>query len=325
MRSRTVLLPFVLVVLGVLAAAAATGWLLNSASFSDADPFAAAGRVMLSPDWRHTYASPWLQAGPFELLICLAGHTLGITAVGEPIALNMIGAAALLLVAGFVLRRWQLLLVVGAGAIGLGVVSDMYEIGHPAELFIALIWLLAARAARRDRVLLAGVLLGVSAGFETWGLLGAPLLLLLPRFRSTVLAGAVALAVAAAIYAPFALGGDFHMFEQHWKITGGVESLLFGEARHFTWPMRLGEALVVVGAGSALALRLRRYALSVWVVPAATSVFRLVLDPVRYGYYWDTALILLLVGTAPWIVAPRDLARSWASLLRPCSVPAPVD
>lgn len=316
MRARAVLSPFVLVVLGVLAAAAVSGWLWNSASFSDADDFAAAGRVMLSPAWRHTYANPWLQAGPFELLVCLAGRTLGIDGVGEPIALNMIGAGALLLVAGSVLRRWQTVLVVCGGAIVLRIISDMYEIGHPAELFISLIWLLAARAARRDRVLLAGALLGMSAGFETWGLLGAPLLLLAPRIRGTLAAGGIALVVAVAIFAPFALGGDFHMFDLHWEITGGIEGLVFGQAHPFTWPMRLGEAVVVVGAGAALALALRRNPASVWVVPAATSIFRLVLDPVRYGYYWNTSLILLLVGTAPFVVAPRAVAESLAAFLR---------
>jgi hypothetical protein len=322
-RSRVIPSPgLVVVVLGVLGAAAATGWLWNSASFSDADDFAAAGRMMLSPGWRHTYANPWLQAGPFELLVCLAGRTLGIRAVAEPIAFNLIGAGALLLVAGSVLRRWQLLLVVCAGAIALRIVSDMYEIGHPAELFIALLWLLAARAARHDRVLLAGVLLGVSAGFETWGLLGAPLLLLLPRLRGTVAAGGIALAVAAAIFAPFALGGDFHMFDLHWEITGGIDGLIFGEGHNFTWPMRLGEAVVVVGAGSALALATRRRPMSMWLVPAATSICRLVLDPVRYGYYWDTSLILLLIGAAPFVASPRAVAERLAAVRRPRHVPA---
>src|ERR1039457_2430773 len=98
----------ILVMLGVLAAAGLTGFVMKSKTFSDADGFAAAGRVLLSSHWRHTYSDSWLQAGPFEQLIDLLGKTLGVTARGEPPALNMIGAAALMLVArgGLGRGRW---------------------------------------------------------------------------------------------------------------------------------------------------------------------------------------------------------------------------
>ena len=312
LRSRVVESPGVLLVcLAVLSGAALAGFVLNSATFSDADGFARAGRVLLSPHWRHTYSDSWLQAGPFEQIICLLGRTLGVTARGEPVALNMIGAAALLAVARRVLGAdWKALLYVGAGATGLGIISDLYEIGHPSELFIALVWILAARAARRDALLWAALLLGLSAGFETWGLLGAPILFLLPSYRRTIAAGCLTLAVAAAVYAPFALGGDFHMFDLHWSVTGGLDGAMFGQGAPFTWQMRLTESVFVVSFGCALALALRhRTSAAVWIVPAATSMLRLFLDPVRYPYYWDTGLVLILIGTAPWFTAPRDFAQ----------------
>jgi hypothetical protein len=316
-----------LVALAVLGTAALTGFVMNSATFSDADGFADAGRVLLSTHWRHTYHDPWLQAGPFEALICFLGRTLGITPGGEPAALNMIGALALLLVAIRVLGRdWKGLLYVSAGAIGLGIISDLYEIGHPSELFISLTWMLAARAAERNAMVSAGLLLGLSAGYETWGLLGAPILLLLPSVRRTTGASVLALATTAAIYAPFKLGGDFHMFDLHWYVAGGLESHLLGQHHPFTWPMRLVEALLVVGFGSGLALTLRRRtSAAIWIVPAATSIVRLFLDPVRYPYYWDTSLILMLLGTAPWISAPRELARRLHTSLTSRYEPVPVD
>jgi hypothetical protein len=201
------------------------------------------------------------------------------------------------------------LLFAGVGATGLGIISDLYEIGHPSELFIALTWMLAARAARRDALLASGLLLGLSAGFETWGLLGAPILFLMPSTRRTIGAGSIAVATAATIYAPFALGGDFHMFDLHWGVTGGIDGALFGQRAPFTWQMRMVEAILVVSFGSGLALALRqRTAAAIWIVPAATSIFRLFLDPVRYPYYWDTGLMLILLGTAPWVSAPRQLA-----------------
>jgi hypothetical protein len=276
-----------------------------------------------------TQGQKTIGSGPFEQLICLLGRTLGMTARGEPPTLNMLGAAALLFVAIRVLGRdWKALLFVGAAASLLGIISDLYEIGHPSELFIALTWMLAARAAQRDAVLLAGLLIGLSAGFETWGLLGAPVLFLIPSFRRTVAAGGLALVAAAAIYAPFALGGDFHMFDLHWASISGIDARIFGMNSPFTWHMRLAEAVLVVGFGSALAIGLRhRTRACVWVVPAATSLFRLVLDPIRYPYYWDTGLTLMLLGTAPWFVAPRvfvEQLRQRLDFKRPV-FPVPVD
>ena len=311
----------------VLAAAGVSGLILNSGTFSDADSFAQAGAVMLSSHWQHTYSDPWLQAGPFELLVCLFGRTVGGSLRGEAVALNIIGATALLGVASVVMRgRWKPVAIATGGALGIGIISDMWEWGHPAELFIALVWLLAARAARRDQLLVAGLLVGASAGFETWGLLGAPVLFLLPQLRRTVAAGAVALFTTAAVYAPFALGGDFRMFGLHWAIVGGVPGLFFGNGQTFSWSMRLAEAVIVVSFGSALAWRLRGLGSSTWLVPALTSMCRLALDPVRYGYYWDTSLVLLLIGAAPLLVSPRALAWWVQDRLRgPQPLPALVD
>jgi hypothetical protein len=302
--------------LAVLAVAAATGWFMHSKTFSDAGGFASAAQVMLSGRWRHTYGDSWLQAGPLEMLVCLLGKILGLSARGVPVALNALGALAILAVATPTLgRRWREIALAGGGAIALGIVSDMWDWGHPSELFIALLWLLAAQAARRERMLLAGCILGLSAGFETWGLLGAPVLFLLPQLRRTIGAGLLALFVAAAFYAPFALGGDFHMFHLHWAVVGGVPAYLFGEGTTFSWAMRLAEAIVVVVFGSSLALVLRRSRASVWVVPALTSISRLLLDPVRYGYYWDTSLVLLLIGLAPVLTSPRATAVRLAGVL----------
>jgi hypothetical protein len=312
----------------VLGGAGVSGWVLNSPTFSDAFSFAQAGSTMFSSNWQHTYHDSWLQAGPFELIVCVLARTLGGSFNGQAVAINMIGAAALLAVGTVVVRRnWKALALMTGGALAIGIISDMWEWGHPSELLIALTWLLASRAARRDQLLVAGLLVGLSAGFETWGLLGAPVLFLLPQLRRTIAAGFVALAAAAAVYAPFAFGGDFHMFDLHWAIVGGVPGYLFGSGETFSWPMRLAEAAIVVGFGSGLALKLRRFGASTWIVPALTSLCRLALDPVRYGYYWDTSLVLLLIGVAPLLASPRAAAwRVQALLRRPRrALPALVD
>ena len=302
--------------LAVVGGSAFAGSLVHSTIMSDENAFAAAGRVMFSGDWRHTYADPWLQAGPLELLLTSLGHWLGSTFGGVPIAMNVIGAAALTATAIFVLgARWAQVLVVGFGAIGLGIITDMYEIGHPSELFIALAWVHAARAARRGNVVAAGAIVGVSAWFETWGILGLTVLLLLPTLRGSVKAGVLACAVGVAIYLPFVLGGDFHMFHEQWTIAGGLDAMAFGRMHPFTWGMRVAEAAIVCGIGGGLALGIRRWPFSIWVVPAATSLCRIALDPTRYGYYWDTALALMLIGIAPWVTAPRAFAAQLHTLL----------
>lgn len=313
----------ILVCLGVLGGAAAFGLVVNSTVFSDANGFARAAHVLLSSHWQHTYSDSWLQAGPFEQLICLAVHS-------SAVASNVVGAAVLLAVTRVVLGRdWRALLFVGVGAILLGVISDVYEFGHPSELFIALAWILAARAARRDAALPAAVLLGLSAGFETWGLLGAPLLFLIPSLRRTIASGFLALGVAVAIYAPFALGGDFHMFDVHWSNASGLDAGLFGRDTAFTWQMRIAESLIVVAFGAILAVALRRRtSASIWIVPAAASILRLALDPVRYPYYWDTSLTLILIGTAPWLTRPYAITarlRRWFAFVGHPGSPAPVD
>lgn len=312
--------------IAVLLGAAADGYLNHNGLFSDVGGFAHAGRTMLSPRWRHTYDNPWVQAGPFELLLCVLGKTVGVTQRGTAMAMDVIGAIAILAVARHVLgRRWRPLLFVGAGALLLGIIGDMFEIGHPSELFISLTWLLAARAARRDQALLAGALVGASAGFETWGILGVSVLLLLPTLRRTAIAGAVAVAVPIVIFAPFALGGDFHMFHLRWAIASGLESWLWGQGATFTWKMRIAEAAIVSGVGGLTALRLRSRTFSAWLVPAVTSLCRVTLDPVRYGYYWDTALILMLIGMAPWLTSPSAFAASLRARFRPAKGLALVD
>jgi hypothetical protein len=116
------------------------------------------------------------------------------------------------------------------------------------------------------------------------------------------------------------------MFDLHWAIVGGVPGLFFGNGQTFSWSMRLAEALIVVSFGSALAWQLRRLGSSTWLVPALTSMCRLALDPVRYGYYWDTSLVLLLIGAAPLLVSPRALAWWVQDRLRgPQPLPALVD
>jgi hypothetical protein len=303
-----------IVTLAIVAAAAVTGWFDGSTPPGDAALFARAGTTMLSGAWEHTYGDPAVQAGPLELGLVAAANHAGQTQRGFAIMLEVVGALALMLVAAsFLGRRARPLALFGLGVLVLGIVGDMYVGGHPAELFIGLLWLLAAREAHAERTLLAGTIVGLSAGFEVWGILGLTVLALTPRLRRFIPAAAAAVALAAALYLPFAVGGDFRMLDYHWVVMRGIDARLLGVGHPFTWPMRVIEGAIVVGFGVAVARGTRRLTASIWLVPAATSLCRIVLDPVQYGIYWDTALILILIGATGILAAPRQLAAQLRS------------
>ena len=162
-----------------------------------------------------------------------------------------------------------------------------------------LLWMLAALWAREDRVVAAGALIGVSAGLELWGLLGIPVLLLAPRFRRAVLGTFVAAGLVLVPLAPFALAGSFRMFDHEWRVaTGTLLGLVVDPGTHFGWPARLLQASLALGAGAAIALRLRRGLHAVWLVPLAVALVRILLDPIAFGWYWLEVEAPVLVGAA---------------------------
>jgi hypothetical protein len=151
--------------------------------------------------------------------------------------------------------------------------------------------------AREGRVLRAGALVGLSAGFELWGVLGVVVLLLAPRLTRALAGACVQSLVVAAMLAPFALAGTFRMFDHEWQATSGtLVGLVVGPGTHFGWPLRLAQASLAVAAGAALAFALRRSAHALWLVPLAAVLVRLLLDPVSFGWYWLEVEALVLVG-----------------------------
>jgi hypothetical protein len=222
-----------------------------------------------------------------------------------------VGVAALVLVAlgrlG-VQARWRVLL--GAAAVALGLTHGAFVDGHPAEAVTPLLWVLAAIDARRGRVLRAGALVGISAGFELWGVLGAPVLLLAPRLRDAAKGFGFEATVVLVQLAPFALFGHVRMFDYEWRVAEGTMlSVVVPVGSHFGWPLRLLQAAVACGLGAAVALRFRRSVHAVWLVPLAVVVSRIALDPLAYGWYWLEAEALALIGAGALIAAPPLLVH----------------
>jgi hypothetical protein len=277
----------------VLGPAAGLAYLDRGTDAGDLVYFVHKGEHLLSGGWADTFADPKLQSGPLQLAIFGAVRDLAALAF-----LIELGVAALLL---FVLGRLGLSdrsrVAVGLLAVAAGMTHIAFVYGHPAEAIVPLLWVLAGLWAREGRVLSAGALVGLSAGFELWGVLGVAVLLLAPRLTRALAGACVQVAVVAAMLAPFAFAGKFRMFDHEWQATSGtLVGLVVGPGAHFGWPLRLAQASLAIAAGAALALALRRSVHSLWLVPLAVALVRLLLDPISFGWYWLEVEALVLVG-----------------------------
>jgi hypothetical protein len=277
----------------VLAPAAGLAYLDRGTDSGDLVYFVHKGQQLLSGGWADTFADPRLQSGPLQLAFFGAVQNLAALAF-----LIELGVAALLL---YVLGRARLSdrvrVTVGLLAVAGGLTHISFVYGHPAEAVVPLLWVLAGLRAREGRVLSAGALVGLSAGFELWGVLGVVVLLLAPSLTRALAGACVQAAVVSAMLAPFVVAGTFRMFDHEWRVTSGtLVGLVVGPGAHFGWPLRLAQAALAIGAGAALTFALRRTAHALWLVPLAVALVRLLLDPVSFGWYWLEIEALVLVG-----------------------------
>ena len=251
--------------------------------------------------WAGLFADPNVQVGPLQLLLFRIGDLAGALAL-----LVQMGTAALLWVtAGRLLPKRRVRFGVCLAAVALGLTYGAYQDGHPAQVVIPLLWVLAACDAREGRVVRAGALVGLSAGLEAWGVLGAVVLVLAPHLRAAVRGLAVQIGVSTALFLPFVAAGEFRMFEYRWRVNGDtLLGLVVEPGSDFTWSMRLAQGLVAVTAGAGVALALRRSLHAVWLAPLTVVAVRLVLDPVRYPWYWLAVQTLALLGAAALLTSP---------------------
>src|SRR6266540_1440585 len=254
------------------------------AAFGTRDPadlpyFAHAARTLFSSRWADTFADPSLQVGPLQLvLVGICDRVVGRLLRGRP-------------------HRVAFQTLAGLAAVMLGVTADAYSYGHPAQVAVPLMWVLAALDAREGRTLRSGALLGLSAGLELWGVLGAPVLLLAPVFRRVRGGLAAQVAVMGAPYLPFVLGGDFRMFDYRWKVESWtLVRLLVPAGSDFPWGLRLLQGAVALIVGCAVALVLRRTERALWAVPFGIVATRVLLDPTLYSWYWLGLETLALVA-----------------------------
>jgi hypothetical protein len=283
----------------------------------DVSLFVKGGHTLLSASWAHTFGDTHLQAGPLQLLALAAADRLAV-----PLSVTVEVAVAALLVLSVSGARTRLL--VGAAAAALGLTHFAYAYGHPAEATIPIFWLAAAGLARR-RPLAAGLLVGASAGFEVWGILGVAVLLLARSPRAALAAGTAASLTAAALFAPFVAMGDFHMFAYHWAVAPGtLVSLVAHAGAPYGWPLRLAQGGAAVAAGALAAWRLRGRAELAWLVPLTVVVVRIAADPVYNPWYFLAVETIGLVAAARFsprvrALRPRRSSRAAATRTAPSS------
>ena len=215
----------------------------------------------------------------------------------------MLGVAAALLVLAAAraagVEQPRLLAVVGLVAVATGFTRAGFDAGHPADSLLPLLWILAAAEARRGRVVLAGAIVGLSAGFETWGILGVAVLALAPSVRDAARGLLVAVGAAAVLFLPFVAAGQFHMGGYRWLVSSqSLVSLVVAPGTAVGWPLRLLQGAVAVGAGVAVARAARGSRHAIWLVPGVVVLARLLLDPLDSGYYFVGIEGPALVGLA---------------------------
>lgn len=297
----------------VLAAAALVASGDTHGDVGDVIYFAHAGESLLGAGWADVFADPELQSGPIQLAL------LGVLArladlFGVPLgtvlayAIEVGGALALVLVLRRVVGRrrgdgWKVVLLgAGLAAVALGLPQAAYVDGHPAQLFAPLLWVLAGLATRKGQVARAGILVGLSAGFELWGVLGVCVLAGAPSIRATARGAAFAAAVAVGLLAPFALLGEFAMFEFEWNVASGtLVSLFVDPGTPYPWGARFVQAATAVLAGGAVAWALRGKPSAIWSASLAAVLVRLAFDPVFYAAYLVAPLTLAVVGAVEFV------------------------
>lgn len=209
------------------------------------------------------------------------------------------------------------------------------EYGHPEELLGGVLCVAAVIAATRDRVLCAGVLLGLAVANKPWAMLAAvPVLVALSRGRPRMLL--VACAVSAALVAPMAVGGAApigevrsaatttgHLFQpwQVWWFAGNRSQEVAARPGYRVppgWLSGLGHPLVMAfGLVVALAgaRRLRgRPPENALLLLALVLLARCLLDPWNITYY----SLPFLLALAAWEVSGArraPIAAAAATLL----------
>jgi hypothetical protein len=261
----------------------------------DSHLFLEYGRTLLSSHWNQAFSDSAVQVGPLQLLLY---GSVGRSTVVLALLLSVLTALLVVATARVVgVKNPALLGGVGLLAVVTGLTRVGYGVGHPADPLLPLVWILAAAQARRGHAWRAGLIIGLCAGVQTWGILGVAVLVLAPRLRDAAVGAGIAAVTALALFLPFMLGGHFAMLSFDWHVySPSPMSFFVASGTPFGWPLRVLQATVAVALGATVARLLRHSPHALWAAPLAIVAARLQFDPDLYGYYLAAPQGLVLVG-----------------------------
>lgn len=313
--------PWILALLGVSTIKAyfdGSGGFLNQ---HDPQLFAEAGRVLLSPRYLDAFHDPLVQTGPLQLAFTGGAHLISSwlqleVEVVLSITTQVLVAGGVAWVVNKSLTesasvRAAALLGVGFLQLASGAPWFAFISGQTAEALIAVFWMTGAlwSVAYGRNPLLAGGAIGFAAAFKPTGILGLPILLLLPGVRRQGIGALMAIVLGLGAYLPFLLWGDFNMATFTWPLDLSGPFSWFSDAVSLTWGGRVAHGAVVVSAGAAASVLSRHSSRAVWSVPLTVAAVKVAADPAIVWYwYWIPVQLCLGVGIATSLaraVSPR--------------------
>jgi hypothetical protein len=337
--------------LWALAGVSLLGWLgLTGFAWNDYDDEASravaalregdVGRFLaLSP----AYGGSLVLRAPFALVPNLWGG-------GELAAYRMLAVPCLLAAAVFAVWLVARMRLLGRDSFSRGLALALVvaspitlralEIGHPEELLAGVLCVAALLVAGGRRTLLAGLLLGLAIATKAWALVAVgPVLLAAPTGR--VRTAAVAVAVAAVVYAPFLTqpsaamstariatetGTIFQPWQATWFLgehAGVVRSINEVKPGYRTppaWLSPISHPVIVLGAGALSLLWWRRRRGAPWhealLLLALLLHLRCLLDPFNTVYYCLPFLLAIATWESlrtrrPPLIALAATAAAW--------------
>ena len=300
--------------------------------------FARGGAQILSGNFSTEYAASWMQGGPFEMFASLAmlpfpfqRQSSFVMRSDTELVPTHAGIAAILMALTLICVRWvrryvglapspRAEFIVGLATLAIIARGWVWWGGHAAEVAIPLLWVWGAVLARRDRTWVAAIVLGLSAGWEPWGVLAAPLLLL-DRHPRRLLAGTMIFSVSAtAPYIPFVASGRFALFDYSWPIEPQtLVGTLWPNLDSFPYQLRVVQGGAAMFVASILVMRMGRQPAVVWLAPYALVATRLLFDPCNFLYYWFPLLVLCCVGLS--LAREAESPAYWVGLAALAAAP----
>lgn len=295
---------------------------------TDLGTIAAAGEKILSSNWTRAFADPVVQVGPLQAVLWgglrIASHATGIapelvfslaTHLGVLLATLFLFRLISEQAEGIEIRE----LILGLFLLAWGLTSQAYYSGHPEEIWVGLLWVVAARESRQGSSWRGGAAIALCAAIKQWGILGLPLLLISREPKKIAQNVALVLGGVACFYLPFVLSGHYATLGFTWEIESYSLVHLLGFSGEFTWWMRLVQGALTLLVGVVLAVVRPNIRGVEWLLPLQLITLRLILDPLSFAYYWLAVEVIVLIGiAATWegaTVVQRFIGLAGAFLL----------